>query len=193
MEATVSSQPVAAAPPGRQLAPVVPPSQARVVTDQSRHVPPQRSGHAMEQDDAAAMSAAGWQRFLRPDGAPYYFHAATKTTSWEWRTASLKPTRASALRQPPSGRGWGKLKKKLPKARKPKVSDIVQLATQAVTPGQADIAWSEADWDIVLVLPLPEARARAVEDAKAQAAASAEGSGCCGRQRARAAAGRADV
>lgn len=51
-----------------------------------------------------AMRAAGWQKFHRPDGAPYYYHAATRTTSWQWREAPLKPTGApgcgsSAARQ----------------------------------------------------------------------------------------------
>ena len=98
---------------------------------------------------------AGWTTHRSDDGVQFYFHEASRTTALH-TMGRAEGARALAV----DGAPW---------AAPPQGPGIASAA------GDPLIAWSAADWDIVLVLPLPEdASARAEEHHEAQSNAKIE-------------------
>ena len=116
---------------------------------------------------------AGWETYHRSDGTPYFYHAATGTTAWDFR--ALPPAPAGRLaplppilssieqRQSPVIHRAAPIHSSVISRR---IADVhvVKLETlphqstipksETIASAQPDLSWVSADWDLILVLPM---------------------------------------
>ena len=124
---------------------------------------------AATSDASAASSVAdgtlhGWVTYRRADGTPYFYHAQSGTTSWDWRMP-LEPYVVKVVPPSPPRREVACLAAAAlparaaappPAAAPPAAVAAGEPSRRAIAPGDPSLPWTAADWDLVLVLPMAD-------------------------------------